>query len=81
VRRQKSVWKLKNYSLSFPPTRDQALKPKQVLLLSVTFQPNQRVPSFTEKLLADCGYEKNEIKKKKKGTEEAQGLLPLLHSH
>jgi hypothetical protein len=50
---QKSVWKLKNYSLSFTPTGDQALKPKQVLPLSITFQPNQRIPSFTETLLVD----------------------------
>lgn len=50
---QKSVWKLKNYSLSFTPNNDEVLKPKQILPLNITFQPTQRIPSFTEKLLVD----------------------------
>lgn len=58
-----SVWKLKNYSLLFTPTSDQVLKPKQVLPLSITFQPNQRIPPFTEKLIAEVAGKQRRQKK------------------
>ena len=51
---QKSVWKLRNYSVTFSPNGENlVLKPKQVLPVTITFQPVIRIPTFSEKLLAE----------------------------
>lgn len=50
----KMASKLKNYSITYTPNGDDiVLKPNQVLPVTINFQPQARIPSFSEKIMAE----------------------------